>query len=78
MPKLKCFEIIIIFDVLSLFLPIPDGKKKKKEHVSFMAIFYAVLSPISMLVTYVKKKSTYHNFTTNFIESLDSIRCSAT
>lgn len=75
MPKLKCFETIIIFNVL--LLPIPD--EKKKEHNSFMTNFYAVLSSTSILVTYEKKrKGTYHEFTTDFIESLDSIRCSAT
>lgn len=44
-----------------------------------MTNFYAVLSSTSILVTYEKKrKGTYHEFTTDFIESLDSIRCSAT
>lgn len=53
--------------------------EKKEEYASFMTNFYAASSSISILVTMKrKKKDTYYKFTTDFIESLDSVRCSGT
>lgn len=74
MHKLKCFEIIIL-DVSSLLLPVPVGKK---DYISFMANLQAVLGSTSILIPYEKRKRAYHKFTTDFIESLGGIRCSAT